>query len=74
MATSSQGSALPTRELRVPAWVVDADIPMLPVVIPQNVLGKLEEDLAMQNRKAACCFGLEEVVELITQVFLTLII
>lgn len=68
MATSSQGSALPVRQLSVPAWVVDADIPMLPVVIPQHVLARFKEELVLSKKGLVCTGSVEEAVDLIMQV------
>jgi hypothetical protein len=45
MATAADGSALPSRMLSVPDWVVDADIPMLPVLFPDAVLQALGSTL-----------------------------
>jgi len=69
MATSADGTALPARLLEVPDWVVDADIPMLPVVIPADVLQSLEEGLSAKSRiKRTSCQSVSDAVELITQV------
>jgi hypothetical protein len=77
MATAADGTALPARTLTVPAWVVDADIPMLPVVIPAAVRSAIEEGVNSsargKNRGGVACQTTEEATELITQVPLLLL-
>jgi hypothetical protein len=72
MATSADGTALPARTLTVPAWVVDADIPMLPVVIPAEVRAAIAEGVNSnargRNKGGASCQTVDEATELITQV------
>jgi len=69
MATSADGTALPARELSVPEWVVEADIPMLPVVIPAEVIQSIEEGLSTKSRvKRTSCKSVADAIELITQV------
>lgn len=69
MATSADGSALPVRELQVPSWVVEADIPMLPVVIPDSVLQSIDDGLfRLGRKKLVSCNSVQDAVELITQV------
>lgn len=69
MATSADGTALPARELSVPDWVVEADIPMLPVVIPEEVIQSIEEGLSTKSRvKRTSCKTVNDAIELITQV------
>ena len=66
MATSADGTALPARHLEVPDWVVDADIPMLPVLIPGEVLQSIEEGLSTKSRvKRTSCKSASDAVELI---------
>ena len=70
MATSSTGDPLPLQELRVPAWVVDADIIMLPVMLPILVQEQLREALLHRTSKitSGSTSFFEDAVELITQV------
>ena len=69
MATSADGTALPARELSVPEWVVEADIPMLPVIIPAEVIQSIEEGLSTKSRvKRTSCKSVGDAIELITQV------
>lgn len=49
--------------------MVDADIPMLPVVIPDTVLESIEDGLyRLGRKKLVSCNTVQEAVELITQV------
>lgn len=53
----------------MPGWVVDADIPMLPVVIPAAVLESIEDGLyRLGRKKLVSCNTVGDAVELITQV------
>jgi hypothetical protein len=75
MATAADGTALPARTLTVPAWVVDADIAMLPVVIPDGVRAAIEEGVNRNARGGRSKGGVsyqtvEEATELITQVMI----
>ena len=69
MATAADGTALPARLLQVPEWVVEADIPMLPVHIPQQVQQDIAQCVERKNRsKTASCTNALQAIELITQV------
>lgn len=66
MAYSANGAMLPVRKLQVPNWVVDTDVPLLPVYFPTTSLATL--DLAVQRKKLKFCKSAQEAMELITQV------
>ncbi len=66
MARNQNGDMLPIRKLHVPDWVVDTDIPLLPIHIPQLELDVLTH--AIHRKKLKFCKELNEAVELITQV------
>lgn len=69
MAIAADGTPLNTRQLSVPEWVVEADIPMLPVLIPDTVRQSIERGVDRTGRKRPwCCSTAQEAVELITQV------
>ena len=66
MATSVDGAQLPQRELSVPEWVVQPDVPLLSVRLEAQALRSLQ-DLVGSGRSQHCR-SLEQAVELITQV------
>jgi hypothetical protein len=70
MATAADGTALNTRPLAVPSWVVESDIAMLPALIPETVRAAIEQGIARlgKNDRMVSCNTADEAVELITQV------
>ena len=66
MAVSANGTPLPVRTLEVPAWVVDSDIPMLPVHISDKAMEFIH--WATEKKKLKFCKTEQDVIELITQV------
>ena len=66
MAYSANGTMLPLRKLQVPSWVVDTDIPLLPVHFPDSVVATLE--MATKRKKLKFCKDANEAMELVTQV------
>jgi hypothetical protein len=66
MATDSQNLPLPSQNLRVPSWIVDFDIPMRDVVIPNNCLQMLERIYI--DHGFSHCKSVSQCTELITQV------
>jgi hypothetical protein len=66
MAVSANNQPLPLRSLNVPSWVVDSDIPMLPVKISDSSMQFIE--LAVGRNWLKFCKSKQEVIELVTQV------
>lgn len=50
MATLADGTPLPQRSLEVPSWVVDSDIPLLPVTFTDAAMEDLESVFAGDKR------------------------
>ena len=66
MARNANNEMLPMRKLTVPSWVVDTDIPLLPVQFPVTVTDTIQQ--AIQRKKLKYCRNKQEAIELITQV------
>ncbi len=66
MAYNANGEMLPIRKLNVPKWVVDTDIPLLPVHFTTEVESTLQ--YAVSKKKLKFCKSKTEAIDLITQV------
>lgn len=72
MAVNEDDTVLPHKPLKVPNWIVDADIPLLPVKYGPQVLLALREIVERKVLRHYHCF--EEVLNFVTQVCLVVAI
>lgn len=68
MATTADGTPLPVKSLTVPEWVVEADIPLKPVVFSPEAEENLRNLFRSKNTKGRISRSPEEAMELIKQV------
>lgn len=68
MATTADGTPLPVKSLTVPEWVVEADIPLKPVVFSPEAEENLRNLFRSNNTKGRISRSPEEAMELIKQV------
>jgi hypothetical protein len=68
MATTADGTPLPVKSLTVPEWVVEADIPLKPVVFSPEAEENLRNLFRSSNTKGRISRSPEEAMELIKQV------
>lgn len=68
MATTADGTPLPVKSLTVPEWVVEADIPLKPVVFSPEAEENLRNLFRSSNAKGRISRSPEEAMELIKQV------
>ena len=65
MARKSDGSVLVSRKLKVPNWIVDSDIPMLPVTFHMSACEEIES--IARDGRLRCCEDAAAFLELATQ-------
>lgn len=68
MATTADGTPLPVKSLTVPEWVVEADIPLKPVVFSVEAEESLRSLFRSTNTKGRISRSPEEAMELVKQV------